>query len=164
MRRSTLVLPLLLLPLSRLPAQATPRDSLAQRHFSVLAGGGNSFAGWGGTAELFLVQNRLSAIGSLGYLQRIDATDGRTGFAAGLRGYTGGVRHRAFLEASYAPVRVGDPATDLGVHYGPALAAGYAYTARSGFTFLISRGVGWSSHHSGLALTGNIGIGYTWRR
>lgn len=163
MRTAFLLLGVLSVSAVTLRAQDRPVDSLAFRHFSLAAGAGNAFAGWGGTAEAYVARGRVSVVGGVGYVQRVDASDGRTSASAAIRGYSTGRRHRIFVEASYGPLTVGSPVTDLGVHYGPALAVGYSYTATSGFTFLISRGAGWSPSHSGLAATGNIGIGYTWR-
>ena len=90
-------------------------------------------------------------------------------FAAGLRGYTAGFRHRGFLEASVSQIFTQTHAVEPGRRlYGPGLAAGYQYAARGGFTLMTSLGLGYAPGVEGgytkVGMLANLGLGYTWRR
>jgi hypothetical protein len=125
--------------------------------------------GWfGGQAERYVARGRASVFAGVGYTPAIDDGDpsGAT-FAAGVRGYTGGSRHRGFLEASVSQIDV-EMRVDGVRRYGPGLQIGYQYVARRGFTMLVSGGVGYPRGgdeilgSSATALFG-FGMGYTWR-
>ena len=144
--------------------------SLAPRQWTVAAGLGNSMGWFGMQGERHDGRNRASAFVGIGYTPAIDAGDpsGVT-FAAGVRGFTPGERHRGFLELAVSQIAIDDGA-GRGRYYGPALQAGYHYTARHGFTFLLSGGVGRAlgvdeavTSSRWLAVLG-AGAGYTWRR
>lgn len=153
------------------PARATTQAAsvpLAEPLVTVTAGVGNAMGWFGVQAERYLVHGRLSAFGGLGYTPSIDAYDpeGVT-FAAGVRGYTGGLKHRAFAEASACQVgTVSDPDRPRRF-YGPCGQLGYQFASRGGFTFLASLGVGYAIgartyQNRTLGLVG-LGLGYTWR-
>lgn len=71
------------------------------------------------------------------------------------------------MEFSVSQVAV-TAAPERGRHYGPGMQAGYQFTAKGGFTLLLSAGVGiWRRENQGATTTefteiGNIAIGYTW--
>lgn len=126
--------------------------------------------GWfGAQGELYFAHERASAFGGLGYTPAIDEGDpsGITG-AAGLRAFTNGIRHRGFLELSVSQVAVQTGVEDKRL-YGPGLQAGYQYAALSGFTFLVSAGVGVVLNggdrldDSAVQALVGLGFGYTWR-
>ena len=160
--RALVVLGLVLAP--TLQAQTSRADSLRARHASVTGGVGNSYAGLGASVEAFLVRSRVSAFGTLGYVPRVNDTDGRTAAGAGMRAYSGGVRHRVYLEGAFAPLIADERLASAPIPYGPALAVGYSYTAASGFTLTLSRGIGWAGSRHRLVAVGNFGLGYTWHR
>ncbi len=146
-----------------LQSQTVAPDSLRARHAVLTAGVGNSYAGYGGAIEGFLYRARLSAFAAVGYLPQVNASDGRVVSTAGVRAYTGGGRHRFYLEGAFAPLIADERLASAPVPYGPALALGYAYTAASGFTFAVSRGAGWATSRHRAVTVGTVGIGYTWR-
>lgn len=147
---------------------------------TVTAGVGNSMGWLGAQGERYLARGRLSLFGGVGYTPEIDPGD-PTGitFAGGLRGYTGGERHRGFLELSGSQVAVqtlrqsgsgtgnGGQTLESKRLYGPGLQAGYQYMARSGFTAMVSGGAGYAVDATGSAneiqAMLNVGVGYTWR-
>lgn len=125
--------------------------------------------GWfGGQLELPVVGERLSAFGGLGYTPELPERGDPSGlsFAVGMRGYhSGSAPHRLFLEASFRQLGTG-----LGeLLHGPALQAGYRYTAERGFTLLVSGGVGHpvdqdrTTVGDGFQPLMSLGLGYTWR-
>lgn len=144
-------------------------DPSARRSATVLAGAGNAMGWLGAQAELYFSGDRLSAFAGLGYTPALGEGDpsGITG-AAGLRAYTNGLRHRAFLELSVSQVavRTGAAVEDKRF-YGPGVQVGYQYTALSGFTLLASVGVGVAlgvdEGVSPVYGLGGLGFGYTWR-
>ena len=81
-------------------AQAAGRE-IREPVVTVTAGVGNAMGWFGVQAERYFSHGRLSAFGGLGYMPRVDAFDpeGVT-LAAGVRGYTAGLKHRGFAEAS----------------------------------------------------------------
>lgn len=100
--------------------------------------------GWfGGQVELPVAGERLSAFGGLGYTPELPERGDPSGlsFAVGMRGYHSvAVPHRFYFEVSFRQVGTG-----LGeLLHGPALQAGYRYTADEGFTLLVSGGVGYA--------------------
>ena len=102
-----------------------------------------------------------------------DDGDGIAG-AVGVRAFTGGSRHRGLLEVSLSALSTsvtrtsGDPDSVVrSVSYGPGIAAGYQFVGESGFTVLLSGGVG---RDGGLDVEGpqfqptiGVGVGYTVR-
>jgi hypothetical protein len=143
---------------SPLLGQEAGVEELDNPRLTVMAGLGNTFGGLGGTVE-YRFSRQTSVVGGLGSGLR-DGVEA----AAGLRLFTPGVRHRAFLEAVYAPMAVSLGFADEKVYYGPGLTAGYGYTAASGFSALIGFGAGWAHAIRSWELVGNLGVGYTWRR
>src|ERR1700682_3535153 len=67
---------------------------------TVMVGGGNTFAGFGGSLD-YWVSRQASLVGGLG-----GGMDTGVEAAIGFRLFTPGPRHRAFLEAVYAPMAV----------------------------------------------------------
>ena len=131
--------------------------------------------GWlGAAAEFYFSGGRLSGFGGVGYTPEINQGDptGMT-FAAGVRAYTLGIKHRAFAELSFSQVAISSRPAFLGEgerHYGPGIQAGYQYVTAGGFTFVVSAGVGYalgkpeSVTSSSVSPLLNLGFGYTWRR
>lgn len=139
--------------------------------------------GWLGVAvESYHSDGRFSAFGGLGYTPEYDqgVPAGPT-FAAGIRAYTLGIKHRVFAELSVFQVAIRRSIRafveeSVGVfnvmevkdgkrYYGPGLQVGYQYVTAGGFTFVVSAGAG---HAFGVADRFldllNLGLGYTWRR
>jgi hypothetical protein len=145
-----------------------------ERRATVLVGVGNAFGWFGGQVDYYLLGDRVSVFAGAGYTPDLDddpLAESPTGVAgaAGVRGFTAGVNHRAFLELSFTQVVVtSEP--DKGRHYGPGLQVGYQFTAGGGFSALASGGAGfWRDTRAGsagetqAALLMNLGLGYTWR-
>jgi hypothetical protein len=159
------ILFLLLVPRS-MPAQAaTPL-----RVVTVTAGVGNAMGWYGAQAERYFGPDRLSAFVGAGYTLSLDQGEpsGPT-FAAGLRGYTAGFKHRGFLEASVSQIFTEVNALEPGRRlYGPGIAAGYHFVSRGGFTLMTSLGLGYApgmdDGHTKVGGLVNLGLGYTWRR
>ena len=135
------------------------------RQVTVALGFGNAFATVGGAVEYYLVGDRVSVFGGIGYTPEIDPGDpsGLTG-VAGVRAYTPGANHRAFAELSVSQLN-----TEFGTderHYGPGLQLGYQFTADQGFTVLTSWGAGLEFSDGDVTRWPllNLGFGYTWRR
>jgi hypothetical protein len=152
-----------------------PRILLAQaaeplRVVTVTAGVGNAMGWLGAQGERYFGPDRLSVFVGAGYTPSTDQYEpsGPT-FAAGLRGYTAGFKHRGFLEVSVSQIFTQSHAVELGRRlYGPGLAAGYQYAARGGFTLMTSLGLGYAPGVQGgytkVGVLANLGLGYTWRR
>lgn len=124
--------------------------------------------GWvGGQVELPVAGDRLSAFGGLGYTPEVPERGDPSGlsFAVGMRGYHSvAVRHRFFLETTFRQVGTG-----LGeLLRGPALQAGYRYTAERGFTLLVSGGIGYAIDDDRSRIGDDfeplmsLGLGYAW--
>ena len=152
-------------------SQAPTADSLpAPRSFTLTAGFGNSTGGIGLLAEKYVVRSRLALFAGLGYLPEEDPGDANgVGVAAGLRGFTPGVKHRGFLELSVSELFVQKGCFDACERrYGPGLQAGWHFVTRGGFTLWLSGGVGVSfstpEGSESVAAMGGLGLGYTWRR
>ena len=146
------------------------QEAASLRAFTVTAGVGNAMGWFGAQGERYFATDRLSAFVGAGYTPSLDQYEpsGPT-FAAGLRGYTAGFRHRGFLEASVSQVFTErDPFGPGSRLYGPGIAAGYQYAARGGFTLMTSLGVGYApgvdEGHTKIGALANLGFGYTWRR
>jgi hypothetical protein len=156
---------------SGLGAQAEAQRMVpAQRFVSVTAGVGNSLGWFGAQGERYFADDRLSVFLGIGYTPSLDQGDpsGAT-FAAGLRSFTSGVKHRAFLEGGVSQVLVEtDPFNGGDRLYGPGLQGGYEYLSPGGFTFMASLGVGYALavRHGADPWGALIGLsfGYTWRR
>ncbi len=167
MHRTVLTACLLCAP-GFLAAQST-QAAPAPRTVTAALGVGNAFGWFGGQAERYLGQGRVSVFAGLGYTPASDPGDpsGVT-VAGGVRGYTRGERHRAFLKASVSQIEV-ELWEDGKRRYGPGLQVGYQYTARRGFTMMASVGVGHAVGQtdafvpSSAAVLLGLGVGYTWR-
>jgi hypothetical protein len=149
-------------------AQAAPGE-IPEPLVTVTAGVGNAMGWFGAQAERYFTHGRLSAFGGLGYTPSVDAFDpeGVT-LAAGVRGYTAGLKHRGFAEASVCQVATLSDPEHPARFYGPCGQLGYQFASRGGFTVLLSLGVGYAVgatayRHRGQGLLG-FGLGYTWRR
>jgi hypothetical protein len=162
------IAPLAAFGLLALAAPAAAQDAPGPRSFTVTPGIGNAMGWFGAQAERYFTNDRLSLFVGLGYTPELESGDpsGIT-FAAGARGYTGGARHRGFLELSVSQIVI-ELWPEEGRHYGPGLQAGYQYVAGGGFTLMGSAGVGYAP---GIGYAGDgvepllgLGVGYTWRR
>lgn len=121
-------------------------------------------------AERYFARERLSAFLGVGYTPSLDPGDpsGPT-FAAGVRGFTAGFKHRGFLALSVCQIFVETPLNeDPHRLYGPGLVVGYQFASRGGFTFMASVGLGYApaapEEASEVGELLGIGLGYTWRR
>lgn len=167
--------PALLMLLPSLPALLAAQDAPApafstERIVSLTAGIGNSMGWFGVQGERYLADERLSIFVGLGYAPRLERGD-RTGpsFAAGVRSFTAGRRHRAFVEGSVSQLQVETLALgESGRLYGPGLQGGYQFVSTGGFTFMASLGLGYAlAVPRGLSpWAGQVGLGagFTWRR
>ena len=165
------LLVMILLASLALPLAAQAPDPLATRLrvATITAGTGNAL-GWFGVQGERYWRDRYSGFIGLGYTPAIedDYPSGAT-FAAGVRGFTGGFRHRGFLELSFSQlVLVRSFGDDKRRIYGPGLQGGYQWAAAGGFTAMVSIGVGYApSVPEGtdeVGLLAGPSFGYTWRR
>ena len=139
---------------------------------TITAGIGNAMGWFGLQGERYFSRDRFSAFLGVGYTPAPDEFDpsGIT-FALGVRGFTPGLKHRGFLEASACQVLTVSSfiEEERARLYGPCLQAGYHFAARGGFTALVSLGVGFAlgdvpaGESTAMGLLG-LGFGYTWRR
>jgi hypothetical protein len=152
-----------------LPAQESS-PGILPRLISVTAGVGNAMGWFGAQGEHYLGDERVSVFVGLGYTPRFDQNDVRgLTFAGGLRGFTRGDKHRAFLEGSLSQLIVESGALGPSRRlYGPGLQAGYQFVARGGFTVMASVGLGYAPgvarRVDGWAGLLGLAAGYTWRR
>jgi len=151
-----------------LSGQAAPEEP--RRVAGVTAGLGNALGWVGAQGEAYFMQDRLSAFAGAGYTPGVeeDWPSGPT-FAAGVRGFTSGYKHRGFLELSISQlVLVTGAPNDQRRLYGPGLQAGYHFVSSGGFTLMLSLGLGYAPNvPEGDTEVGGIGglsLGYTWRR
>ena len=151
-------------------AQEAPRPYPGERLMTLTAGVGNAMGWFGFQGERYLLDERISVFAGLGYTPQLDPGDptGPT-FAAGLRGFTSGLKHRLFVETSASQVvTVTGGGQDGGRHYGPGLQTGYQFVSAGGFTAMVSVGAGYAlGVPRGLdpwAAQVGLGLGYTWRR
>lgn len=96
-------------------AQDQVGEDFSSRRVTVMAGIGNIFAGFSGTVEIFPVHKRVGLVGGVAYVP--DSDNGVSG-AGAIRVYTGGERHRLFLEGSFSPVAVSVGNFSQATHYG----------------------------------------------
>jgi hypothetical protein len=91
----------LLLGLAGVAAAQEPGGFAGERLVTVTAGVGNAMGWFGVQGERYFLDERISIFAGVGYTPHIDRgePDGPT-FAAGLRSFTSGLKHRLFLEAS----------------------------------------------------------------
>ena len=109
-------------------AQEADVDEPGAHRLTVMAGLGNTFAGFGGTVEYWFPR-QASVVAGLG-----TGLDTGVEAALGLRLFTG-QRHRLFLEAVYAPIAVSDRSRRARrARYGPGMTVGYGYTSDGGFS------------------------------
>jgi hypothetical protein len=154
---------------SPLAAQKLADSTRPTRRATVTGGMGNSMGWYGVQGERYFAGERLSGFLGLGYTPSTDGSDSGPTFASGVRGFTGGFKHRGFLELSVTQVFVETGAVqDHGRLYGPGLQAGYQFASRGGFTIVASAGVGYApgvrdGENAFGGLVG-LGLGYTWRR
>src|SRR4051794_23193304 len=157
---------LLLLLCPSLSAQQVASSGSGARIATITLGMGNATGWLGGQGEYYMAHERLSAFLGLGFTPWIEGDVSGLTFAAGLRGYTRGNRHRGFLEISVSEIALesaamGTSAVASKQLYGPGLQAGYQYSALSGFTLMGSFGVGYALE--GAQPLVGLGFGYTWR-
>jgi hypothetical protein len=161
--RTLLAILLLSISSSVLAAQEGPSGRVA----TVTSGVGNAM-GWFGVQGS--VRSRAvgsaSSVGSATPRRSTRATRRGSPLAAGVRGYTPGVRHRGFVEVSVSQLEVQLACFDACERrYGPGVQLGYQYTARGGFTLMASGGVGRSlGNEGGTAAMLGFGVGWTWGR
>jgi hypothetical protein len=169
--RAGSVIPLLVGLTSLAAAQEAPvRVYPGERLVSLTAGVGNAMGWFGAQGERYFLDERLSIFLGVGYTPQIDPGDptGPT-FAAGLRSFTSGLKHRFFLEASASQLVLETEGADGGGrHYGPGLQGGYQFVSAGGLTLMASVGAGYAL---GVPRGGDpwatqvgLGLGYTWRR
>lgn len=167
MRIAALLSTLVCLASPAIAQRAEPGAPTPLRATTLVAGAGNAMGWLGLQGEKYLGNDRVSLFGGVGYTPSTRPGDANgVSVAAGVRGYTPGIRHRGFLELSVTQIE-----TELGCYascrrpYGPGLQAGYQYVAHGGFTASLSAGLGYAPRGSREAagLVG-LGFGYTWRR
>jgi hypothetical protein len=146
------------------PPLAAQADVPGVRTVTVLTGVGNSMGWFGGQAERYF-GDRFSVFAGLGYTPPIDGVPSGITGAGGARIFTGGVKHRGFLELSVSQIAV-----ESGIdrrYYGPGLQAGWQFVSRGGFTLMASGGLGHilanDVSYPVQPILG-LGVGYTWRR
>lgn len=170
----TPALPVLVLALAISPSllaqSGNGTRAIGQRRYTATAGVGNSMGWFGVQGERYLLDERLSIFAGLGWAPSVDpGKRDRPAFAAGIRSFTSGIKHRLFMEASASQVvRSTAGAIDGGPYYGPGLQAGYQFVSPGGFTLMASLGAGYAL---GVPRTGDpwarqagLSLGYTWRR
>ena len=170
MHRLVLLALMLSVPASLSGQAASSGTAQRKRIITVTAGTGNALGWFGLQGERYWARDRLSAFLGAGYTPEIDAGDpsGPT-FAAGVRGFTPGYKHRGFLELSVSQlVLVSGPGEEHRRLYGPGLQAGYQFVSAGGFTFMLSLGLGYAPDvpegESEVGGMGGLSLGYTWRR
>ena len=162
----------LLIVLSQAPAlvgQEPVASSAKPRVVTVLAGTGNDMGWFGLQGEHYFAGDRFSGFLGLGYTPAVvDGDPSGPTFAAGIRGFTAGLKHRGFLEISISQlVTVSGPPEDQARLYGPGVQAGYQFVSMGGFSLMLSLGIGYapgvSNGESKTGAIGGLGFGYTWR-
>jgi hypothetical protein len=171
MRAPVVLAPLLLLASAHLLVGQSWSGGrpLGDRRYTATAGVGNSMGWFGVQGERYMLDERLSIFVGLGWTPSVDlGPDGPT-FAAGIRSFTSGLRHRLFLETSASQVvTVTAGGADGGRYYGPGIQTGYQFVSPGGFTFMASLGAGYAlgvpRGRDPWATQVGLGLGYTWRR
>ena len=170
MHRFVLLVLMLSVPAPLSGQEASPWAGQRKRIATITAGTGNALGWLGLQGERYWARDRLSAFVGAGYTPEIDAGDpsGPT-FAAGLRGFTPGYKHRGFLELSVSQLALVYGSAEEGRRlYGPGLQAGYQFVTAGGFTLMLSLGLGYApgvpEGESEVGGMGGLSLGYTWRR
>ncbi len=138
---------------------------------TLMAGLGNMFGGAGVSAERFFEKGRASVLVGAGGLPTTSEGPGTVAFATAVRAYTTPGPHRAYLQASFSLLSLGwqnagvftNRFVNVRRFYGPALAAGYRFTARQGFTISFGVGVGVTLSRHLTEAVAHLGVGHTWR-
>jgi hypothetical protein len=169
MRAAIIVLIALLAPPCVFAQSASPSGEAHERIASLTAGLGNSMAWAGVSGQVFVVGDYLSVFASAGHPLGGNAGAPSLAGAAGLRAFSGGQRHRRFLELSVSPLAIlAANRVFIEQFYGPGASVGYEYTALEGLAFAASLGGGLVLQpHGGVdriqpLLT--FSVGRTWRR
>jgi hypothetical protein len=126
-----------------------------------MGGVGNSFGGMGGALEFFPQSGRLALLAGVGYFPSSSGVG--AAFAGGVRVYTRGPRHQAYVEGGVAPLALSRGPFEDHLRYGPAFSLGYRYTGSGGFSVLLAGGAGWAPSIEAIEPVLNLGLGYTWR-
>lgn len=169
MRGLVLLLGVLGLP-ECLRGQSEPTVPVSSpRVVTVTAGTGNALGWFGIQGERYWGRERFSVFLGAGYTPAIEDYPSGPSFAAGVRGFTPGYKHRGFLELSLSQlVLVSGPPEVRGRLYGPGLQAGYQFVSAGGFTLMVSLGLGYAPDvpegESEVGGMGGLSFGYTWRR
>jgi hypothetical protein len=129
---------------------------------SIMGGVGNSFGGMGGALEFFPQPGRLALLAGVGYFPSSSGVG--AAFAGGMRVYTRGSRHQAYVEGGVAPLALSRGPFGDHLRYGPAFSLGYRYTGSGGFSVLLAGGAGWAPSLQATEPVLNLGFGYSWRR
>ena len=151
-------------------AQEGSRGFAGERMVTLTAGVGNAMGWFGAQGERYFLDERLSIFAGVGYTPSLDPGEPRgPTFAAGLRSFTSGAKHRLFVETSASQVMVTTEGADGGVRaYGPGLQLGYQFVSRGGFTLMTSLGLGYAlgvpRSIDPWATQVGVGLGSTWRR
>ena len=152
------------------PALSAQSWPIGQRRYTATAGVGNSMGWFGVQGERYLADERISIFAGIGWLPSFDPGDpDGPAFAAGIRSFTSGHKHRLFFEGSASPVvRSTAGAADGPAYYGPGIQAGYQFVSPGGFTLMASIGAGYAlgvpRTLDPWARTAGLSLGYTWRR
>lgn len=144
------------------------------RSATLLAGYGNATGWLGIQGERYLGTGRYSVFAGLGYAPSVEERQATgVAVAAGVRAYTLGVRHRAFVDllvSQLAAEVTPEGSLERGKKrsYGPAVQVGYQYVAQGGFTVVVSTGVGYAVNaiegDRRVRSTVGVAMGYAWRR
>ncbi len=161
MRRSTIVLLLMIAALSRVAVSQRVGAPLV----SLTAGVGHPFGGIGLQGELVIADGRLGILGGAGTLPGFHYLRSPITGAVNFRYYFTRQQHRLFANASWSLLQAYDLLM-LGVptvyEYGPGISLGYSFVSKPGLTVTVGAGVGRTSHE--IVPIGELGLGWTWRR
>ena len=170
MRNLAILAVLVTIPEALQSQEGVARSFPAERLITLTAGVGNAMGWFGAQGERYFLDERLSIFVGLGYTPHLGQKDptGPT-FAAGLRSFTSGIKHRAFLEGGMSQLRVENrPEGGGDRYYGPGVQGGYQFVSTGGFTLMASVGLGYAlAVRRGLdpwASQVGLSLGYTWRR
>jgi hypothetical protein len=152
-----------------LPGQSGPDwRPFGSRTYTATAGVGNSLGWFGVQGERYVLDERLSIFAGLGYAPGLGGGAYRPTFAAGIRSFTSGYRHRLFLEASASRLVTTSAGPAGGRYYGPGMQGGYQFVSPGGFTLMASLGAGYAlgvpRGNDPWASQVGVSLGYTWRR